>query len=105
MAAKTLTQIRLIARTHSLTALATLVGIMRSGTAPPAARIAAANSLLDRAWGKPTQPIAGDDENPLQVKVTEIVRTIVDPEEVKRERAARRAGCAREGDPEGCSTH
>ena len=26
--------------------------------APPAARVAAANSLLDRGYGKPTQPIS-----------------------------------------------
>ena len=28
------------------------------------ARIAAANAILDRAWGRPTQPIAGDAETP-----------------------------------------
>jgi len=28
------------------------------------ARIAAANALLDRGWGRPTQPLAGDAEEP-----------------------------------------
>ena len=28
------------------------------------ASIAAASALLDRGWGRPTQPIAGDDELP-----------------------------------------
>ncbi len=46
--------------------------------APHAARVAAANSLLDRGWGKPTQPIAGDDEaDALRLEV--IKRVIIDP--------------------------
>jgi hypothetical protein len=28
------------------------------------AQLMAANSLLDRGWGKPTQPLAGDSEGP-----------------------------------------
>jgi hypothetical protein len=28
------------------------------------ASVAACQALLDRAWGKPTQPIAGDDTKP-----------------------------------------
>jgi hypothetical protein len=77
--AKTTSEIRLIARTHARTAIATLVGIMRQRNAPPASRVAAANSLLDRGFGKPTQPIAGEVDHPVQVEIVEIVRTIVDP--------------------------
>jgi hypothetical protein len=51
---------------------------MNEGTAPHAARVSAANSLLDRGWGKPTQPIAGDDDSPA-VRLEQIVRTIVEP--------------------------
>ena len=41
-----------------------------------AARVAAATALLDRGWGKPTQPIAGDDEaGPM--RVARIERVIV----------------------------
>ncbi len=29
--------------------------------APPAARVAAAQALLDRGWGKPAQVVTGDD--------------------------------------------
>jgi len=36
---------------------------MNEPEAPAAARVAAANSLLDRGWGKATQPIAGDEES------------------------------------------
>ena len=28
------------------------------------AQIAAANALLDRGWGRPTQPVAGDEDLP-----------------------------------------
>ena len=31
---------------------------MHDDKAPPAARVAAANALLDRGYGKPTQPIS-----------------------------------------------
>lgn len=62
--AKTPTDIRSLARSHTETAIKTLAGIMQQDDAPPAARVAAANSLLDRGWGKPTQPISGDDDAP-----------------------------------------
>jgi hypothetical protein len=50
--AKTLTEIRSAARSHTEAALNCLVGIMGQTDAPPAARVSAANSLLDRGWGK-----------------------------------------------------
>lgn len=62
--AKTPTEIKSLARAHTETALNVLVGIMNQTEAPPAARVAAVNSLLDRGWGKATQPIAGDDDAP-----------------------------------------
>jgi len=62
--AKNLTDIRSLARGHTEGALATLASIMHSEEAPPAARVAAANSLLDRGWGKPAQPLTGDEDGP-----------------------------------------
>ena len=47
-----------LARQQSPEAINTLVAIMQNEKAPPAARVAAANSLLDRGFGKPTQPIS-----------------------------------------------
>jgi hypothetical protein len=77
--AKTPTEIRSLARGHTETALNTLVGIMNQPEAPPAARVAAANSILDRGWGKPTQPLSGsDDEEPIKL-LHRIERVIVDP--------------------------
>ncbi len=54
--------VRELARQHAKEAIGTLAGIMRDPRAPAAARIAAANALLDRGWGKPDQfkPEAGD---------------------------------------------
>jgi hypothetical protein len=60
--AKAPTEIRSLARAHTETALNTLAGIMTNGDAPAAARVQAAQALLDRGWGKATQPIAGDED-------------------------------------------
>ena len=54
---KLVSDIRELARTHSKEALETLVAVMKSKSASPGARLTAANSLLDRAWGKPQQTI------------------------------------------------
>src|SRR5215472_4583660 len=49
------TEIRTLARSYTKAAIKTLVGIMRQPKAPPAARVMAANALLDRGWGKAVQ--------------------------------------------------
>lgn len=60
-----------MARGHTEAALNCLVGIVNQPEAPPAARVAAANSLLDRGWGKPAQPVVGGGEGgPVQLTVT-----------------------------------
>lgn len=51
-----------LAREHSVRAMGRLAEIMESKD--ERASLAAANSVLDRAFGKPTQPIAGDDTKP-----------------------------------------
>ena len=47
-----------LAREQSPQAIKTLAKIMNDEKTPPAARVAAANALLDRGYGKPTQPIS-----------------------------------------------
>ena len=75
--AKTPTDIKSLARSHTEAALNCLAGIMNKSDAPEAARVSAANSLLDRGWGKATQPISGDDDGtPLIVRIE---RVLVDP--------------------------
>jgi hypothetical protein len=75
---KSLQDYRSLARGHTESAIRTLAGIMTSAETADANKIAAANSLLDRGWGKAAQPIAGDEENPLKI-IRRIERVIVDP--------------------------
>lgn len=49
--------LREIADTYTDEAIATLAEIMADGQAPHAARVTAANAILDRGHGKPKQPI------------------------------------------------
>src|SRR5215471_5155902 len=56
------TEIRTLARSYTKAAINTLVGIMRQPKARPAARVMAANALLDRGWGKAAQLVAVDGE-------------------------------------------
>lgn len=69
------TDIRSIARSHTVAAIHVLVGVMNEKKAGPAARVSAAVALLDRGWGKPAQAITGEGGGPL---VTMIERIIVD---------------------------
>lgn len=69
--AKTPTEIKSLARSHTEAAINCLAGIMNKESAPESARVAAANALLDRGWGKPAQPVDGDGEGgPVQLTVT-----------------------------------
>lgn len=52
-----LADVKQLAKEASQDAINTLVEIMRDKAAPPAARASAANSILDRGWGKPQQII------------------------------------------------
>lgn len=68
---KTPTQIKSLARAHTESAVNVLAGIMNQTEAPPAARVSAAEALLSRGWGKPSQAIDGDgDGGPIELKVT-----------------------------------
>lgn len=58
---KSLTEIRSLARSYTEMAIQTLAGIAQNGE-QEAARVRAAEALLDRGWGKPTQPVSGDEE-------------------------------------------
>jgi len=77
--ARTLTEIRSLARSHTRTALNVLVGIMRSDEATPAVRLSAANAILDRGWGKSAQPIENGEEGVEAIHRVE--RVIVRPDD------------------------
>ena len=48
-----------IAKEHTADAIAALVGVMQEGESE-AARVSAANAILDRAWGRPKQELDVD---------------------------------------------
>ena len=88
--AHTLTEIRSLARSHTRTALRVLVGIMRSDDATPAARVSAANAILDRGWGKAAQPIENGEGGVLEL-IHRIERIIVYPASLREGDAGRDA--------------
>lgn len=55
-------RVRDAAREHTESAIDVLVSIMTNTDAATAARVAAASAILDRGYGKPTQPIDGDGD-------------------------------------------
>jgi hypothetical protein len=69
--AKASAEIRSLARAHTEKALKVLIGIMSQSKAPHAARVAAANSVLDRGWGKPNQTIEATINNVDPARVTD----------------------------------
>jgi hypothetical protein len=58
-------ELKALARQHAPAAIETLAAIMSDSLSPPAARVGAANALLDRGYGKPVQEIVGADGGPL----------------------------------------
>lgn len=71
-----------LSRSHTDAAVKTLVGIMNQPKAPAAARVSAANAILDRGWGKPSQAVVhtGKDGGPIETKDqsnTEVARKLI----------------------------
>src|SRR5262249_41581135 len=73
---KSRTEIASIARSHTETGINVLSGLGRGEDVAPAARIPAGLALLDRGWGKPTQSVELEGDQP---RVIEIINTIIDP--------------------------
>lgn len=57
---KATAEIKAIAQPYSADAIKALAQIMKRGESETA-RVSAANALLDRAWGKPSQTVSGPD--------------------------------------------
>jgi hypothetical protein len=76
---RSLTEIRLLARCQTRTAVNVPVGIMRSKDATAAARVSASNAILDRGWGKATQPRENGNDGAFEL-IHRIERVIVHPE-------------------------
>jgi hypothetical protein len=65
------------AQAFTADAIGTLAEIMKGAEQPAAARVAAANALLDRGYGKPKQSVDVEADVKAQVKAVEW--RIVDP--------------------------
>jgi hypothetical protein len=74
--AKSRTEVRSLARSHHRTAVSVLIRVMRSKDATAAARVSAANAILDRGWGKATQPQESGEDGRFEL-VHRIERVIV----------------------------
>lgn len=59
---KALLDVIRLARQETEDSIKALVRVRDDTKAPPAAVVAASTALLDRGWGKPTQPIDGDGQ-------------------------------------------
>ena len=71
---RAIVDIKSLCRTHTRKCIDVLAGLMQETTVPPAVRVAAAQALLDRGWGKPSQVVTGDDSG---LPITVIHRVIV----------------------------
>ena len=61
---KMLREVEVLARIHTVRAVEVLAEVMEDKTAPPGARISAANSILDRGWGRAPQSIVVEEGIP-----------------------------------------
>ncbi len=66
---KEVAEVKALARKHTQEALETLAKLMKSGT-PDRTRVAAAEAILDRAWGRPSQAIDHGVSNDEEFKFT-----------------------------------
>jgi hypothetical protein len=71
--AKAPLELRSLARTHTAMAVRTLALVARSPKAPPSARVAAAEALLSRGWGKPVQPVDTRADTELKITIRHIM--------------------------------
>jgi uncharacterized NAD-dependent epimerase/dehydratase family protein len=59
--AKTPIEIKSLARSHTRTAICTLVGVMTNPKAMSSARVSAAREILNRGWGAPESDALSQD--------------------------------------------
>lgn len=70
--AKVPSEIKSLARVHTVSVLKTLAAIAKHSKGPPAARVAACQALLDRGWGKAAQPHTDGEGGPIR-HIVEII--------------------------------
>jgi hypothetical protein len=74
---KVIAEVKELAQLYSVEAIQALYDIMTDDGKSAAARVTAANSILDRAFGKPVQAVTGLDGGPVQIE--RIEQIVVDP--------------------------
>ena len=67
--------VQTVPREHSAEAIQTLVSIMNNPKFAPAARVSAANALLDRGYGKPPQHVTDDSAPRYVALLPEVCKT------------------------------
>ena len=65
-------EIRSLARAHGRRAIERLAGIMDASTDEQAV-VRAATSLLDRGWGRPSQPVDAKHEGEIRITIRQIM--------------------------------
>ena len=81
---KIVAEVKELARAHTAEAIQTLVSIMNDRKSAPAARVSAANALLDRGYGKPPQHVTSQEASyfallPQQCETAEEWMAVVEP--------------------------
>ena len=72
---KEIVDIRSMARSHTEMSIGVLAKVAASPKANESARVAAANSLLDRGWGKAPQQLVGEDGGDIKIVIRQIIET------------------------------
>jgi Family of unknown function (DUF5681) len=73
---KVVAEVKELAREHTAEAIQTLVSIMTNPKSAPAARVSAANALLDRGYGRPPQHITGENGPSFVVRLPEPAKSV-----------------------------
>jgi Family of unknown function (DUF5681) len=73
---KEVAEVKELAREYTAEAIQTLVSIMTNPKSTPAARVSAANALLDRGYGKPPQHITGESGPSHVVRLPEVAKSV-----------------------------
>jgi hypothetical protein len=84
---KALQELVELARAETLPSLKKIVEL-RDQADDPRVQLAAAREILDRGWGRPTQPLAGDADHPIQHQHRLDYRTLNDAQLEALERLA-----------------
>src|SRR5262245_3609301 len=72
---KEIAEVKELAREHMPAAIEALVSIMNNTKASDAARVSAANALLDRGYGKPPQHITDESARSYVVRLPEVANS------------------------------